>query len=181
MKEHNRAGDRVLQFPRRWHVLQDIDLARLLSGHDDLARLCDELEICADALPTLPDATTIERLCDVLDEQALRLERSTEPAIADLLGHDPANPITAPLVRRIRMRREGDAAHARDVIAALRPCGDGRAPPAAETLGYMLRCFFGGCRRAIDLEQLAFLGLAGHRLTPDARAMLTAHFGRSLP
>jgi hypothetical protein len=35
----------------------------------------------------------------------------------------------------------------------------------------MLRSFFTGGRRAIDFERLTIIALAGHRLTPDARAL----------
>ena len=46
-------------------------------------------------------------------------------------------------------------------------------------LGYMLRCFFDGCRRAMDFTELAILALGERRLTRDARALLIGSLARS--
>ncbi|AOH87043.1 hypothetical protein AWL63_22900 (plasmid) [Sphingomonas panacis] len=73
------------------------------------------------------------------------------------------------LLDRIRCRGVSQVMQAQDLIAALQPYA---APLPATTLGYMLRCFFEGCRADMAFEELAILVLAERRLTPAARSLL---------
>ena len=83
------------------------------------------------------------------------------------------------VLARIRARHAIDDSSAQDLIAALDPesTEPDRFPP--EMLGYMLRCFFDGCRRAMDFTELAILALGERRLTRDARALLIGSLARS--
>lgn len=172
MNERLGSGS-VVPFARRWHVIQEIDLVELVTRHEDLARLCDQLEACADALPAPPDRATIDALCHMLDDVAKRHER-TRPAIADLLDRAPVHPIATALIDRARTRHTAEEVHARDLIEALRVVGLHGHARSRDTLGYMLRCFFSSSRMGIEAEELALLAVAGHRLAADARDTLTA-------
>ena len=57
---------RVVPFCRRWHVIDEIDLVRLLAGHAELRTLCDLLEACADTLPVMPSPAQTTVLCQRL-------------------------------------------------------------------------------------------------------------------
>ncbi|MFV1920571.1 hypothetical protein VPH46_14235 [Sphingomonas sp. MJ1 (PH-R8)] len=155
---------------RRWHVIDEIDLVPLLSEHVRSEQLCRRLEKCADALPELPDAEEIEALCDALDAQAVE-QASREDALLDALFGAEAEPLADTLLAYVCAQHVTFAVQAQDLLAVLRPHAVDRGPCAA-TLGYMLRCFFDGCRAAMAFEELAIRTLAEARLTPAARLLL---------
>lgn len=167
---HNRFEGSVVPFARRWHIIQEIDLVRLIAAHRRRAALCDRLEQLADGLPALPPPADMASLCQDILDAAIRDEGDELPFLDAMLRHG-TDPLTDALLDHIRMRHWADVAMAQELVAALRPeAPDSR--PAADALGYLLRGFFSGCRRGIDFEQLAIVALAGHRLTPEARAVL---------
>ncbi|MBB3910295.1 hypothetical protein [Sphingomonas desiccabilis] len=155
---------------RRWHVIDEIDLVPLLCEHARGEQLCRRLEACADALPDLPDAEAIAALCDALEAQAVE-RPSREDALLDVLFGAEAPPLADTLLAYIRAQHVTCAVQAQDLLAVLRPHAVDRGPCAA-TLGYMLRCFFEGCRAAMAFEELAIRTLAERRLTPAARLLL---------
>lgn len=158
----------VVPFARRWHVIQEIDLVRLTGEHRRRADLCVQAEAIADALPCWPDADVLAAFIAALDGIAAR--EGDESALLDaMLLHGHHDPLAETLLRHVRQRHATDSEAACELVAALAE-GDDR--PCSETLGYMLRGFFNGCRRTIDFEQVTILALAGHRLTQDARALL---------
>ena len=155
---------------RGWHVIDEIDLVPLLSEHLRREQLCCRLERCADGLPGLPDAEEIAALCDELEAQAVE-QPSREDALLDVLFGVEAEPLADTLLAYIRAQHVTCAVQAQDLLAVLRPHAIDRKPCAA-TLGYMLRCFFDGCRAAMAFEELAIRTLAERRLTPAARLLL---------
>lgn len=167
--DRNPLQGSVVPFARRWHVIREIDLVRLIGGHRRRLALCDQAEEIADDLPRRPGATATAAFLAALDALVMHGEDDADAFLAAMLlsGHD--DPLTRTLLDHIHARHAADAAAARELIVTL---AGADAPPAPETLGHMLRGFFTGCRRAIDFEQLTILALAGHRLTPDARALL---------
>jgi len=178
--ERNRLQGSVVPFARRWHVIQEIDLVRLVGEHRRRAALCDRLEAVADRLPDRPapdEAAAIERALAAVVE---RDERDEIALLRAMLLHGPVQPLARSLIDHIRRRHASDAAAAQELTAALQPTAARDPVPSAETLGHMLRGFFTGCRRAIDFEQLTILTLAGHRLTPDARALLVEALSANL-
>lgn len=168
MIEHDGFAGRVVPIGGRWHVINQLDLARLCAAHARLRNVCDRLEACADALP--------DRLSDAEASAVYRDLRAVvvshprdEIAVIDaLFACDFCDPLTAAVVGRVRARHESDAIQADDILAAL----SGASAPCAEAFGYMLRSFFDGCRLAMDFTQLAVLTLGAGRLTPGAREML---------
>ncbi|WP_404338320.1 hypothetical protein AB2M62_05305 [Sphingomonas sp. MMS12-HWE2-04] len=168
MTESRRSADIVL--PRRWWMIDEIDLARLIAEQEDLAGLCDMLEACADALPIRPAPESASQLCASLHELVAR-EAEGDTTFAALFGRDAGDVLTLALLDQSRRRRADDALHAQDLIAMLQ-ADPSVCVASTDALGYMLRCFFNGCRAAMDIELLAILTLARHRLTSAARSLI---------
>lgn len=172
MIDRNPLFGSVEPFARRWHVIQEIDLAPLIARHSAVRALCDRLEDCADALPVLPSDDQRTELCADLRDLVERGGQDGDDPIDAMLMRRPGNPLTDALLDHVRYRRAADAAHAADLIEALSSTTANTV--AADTLGYMLRCCFDGCRRAMDFAELTILTLASHRLTPEARDILVS-------
>jgi hypothetical protein len=168
MTEHDEFAARVVPFAERWHVIHELDLARLIAAHARVRDVCDRLEACADALPRrLSDAET-DAVCRDLRAVFVSYPRDEDALIAALFGLGLGDPLTAAVVARMRASHVSDAIQADDILAAL----SGVSAPCAEAFGYMLRSFFDGCRQAVDFTQLAILTLGAGRLTRGARDML---------
>lgn len=169
--------ERTRRFPRGWHVIDEIDLVPLVREHVRAERLCARLERCADALPELAPADEIAELAEELAAHALQ-QTPREAELLEAMFGAQADPLGEALLAHIRARHVTSAVQAQDLLAALRPHGVDRQPCAA-TLGYMLRCFFDGCRSGIAFEELAIRTLADRRLTPDARMLLDSRLQAS--
>lgn len=170
--EANPPGGSVVPFARRWHVIHEIDLVRLIAGHRLRNGLCDRLERVADALPAPPPAALAAALCDMLAEIVARDGREALARLEALLPGKGGDGLTRGLIERIRARHAADAATADELAAALQ-AADLPDALGADALGYAIRCFATGCHATIEFELLAIVALAGHRLTPQARALLT--------
>jgi hypothetical protein len=168
MIEHDEFAARVVPFAGRWHVIHELDLARLIAAHARLRNVCDRLEACADALPDRLSNAEADAICRDLRAVVLSLPRDETAVIDALFTRHLGDPLTAAVVGRVRARHVSDAIQADDILAAL----SGVSAPCAEAFGYMLRSFFDGCRQAMDFTQLAVLTLGAGRLTRGARDML---------
>lgn len=152
-----------------WHMIDEIDLVGLVADHAGLAQLCNELEAVADALPILPSQEERDRLREEL-EHRLPTHEAREIALLDaLFDRMRASHLDRAILGHIAARRAACVVQAQDLVATLR--GDGH-PPAAETLGYMMRSFFQSCRQGMAFEELAILHVSARRLTPAARDLL---------
>lgn len=141
--------------------------ARMLAmEHRWLQALCDRLEDLADGLPGLPPAAERQALARDLTAVLPQHQARAVALLERLCSGSPCAPLGRVLLQRIRCQQGADAAHAQDVAAAL------RTPVAADTLGYMLRCFFDNSRRALAYEELAILALVGRHLSPATTALL---------
>ncbi|MDR7256416.1 hypothetical protein J2X47_000577 [Sphingomonas sp. BE270] len=149
-------------------MIDEIDLIALLADHAELARLCDLLEGVADDLPALPADDDATSLCHML-EHRLPTHEAREHRFRETVFAAQSMPNGEPLLDRIRCRGVSQIMQAQDLIAALQPSA---SPLPATTLGYMLRCFFEGCRADMAFEELAILVLADRRLTPTASTLL---------
>lgn len=165
----------VVPFARRWHVIHEIDLIGLIGEHRQRLALCARAEAMADDLPERPGTAQLTGFVAALEKMVAGGEG--QGAIRAMLSSGRDEGLRRTLLDHIRYRQLTDVSAARELIAAF---DEGDAFHAPETLGHMLRCFFTGCRRAVDFEQLAIIALAGHRLTPDARAMLADALADSL-
>ncbi|MBO9713286.1 hypothetical protein [Sphingomonas sp.] len=166
----------VVPFARRWWMIDEIELVPLVAEQAQLAILCDALEACADALPAAPEEAVAARLCARLDQVAARGETGAVEALAARLDTICGDPLALAMLDRCGPCRMADAVHAQDLAAMLRAGTNAGISPDA--LAYMLRCFFTGCRRTMDLELLALLALARNRLTAEARMLLSGALAR---
>ncbi len=156
----------------RWHVIAELDVARLVVRHRRLRGLCDRLEACADVLPARPPAGIVSALGRELGSR-LRVDFAGDrDFLRGNFESGRAARLDRTLLREVADRHAVCSDHASDVVAAL--CGDRNdaCPPSPETIGYMLRSFFEGCRDALVFEELAILKLGRLRLTTTARDML---------
>lgn len=164
--DRNPLQGSVVPFARRWHVIHEIDLIRLIQEHHRRLALCTQAEAIADDLPRRPAAPAMAAFREGLAGKGQWADGDYLQAML-VNGHE--GPLARTLIDHIRHRRMADGAAARELMAAF---DEADAFAAPETLGHMLRSFFTGCRRAIDFEQLTIIALAGHRLTPEARALM---------
>lgn len=167
----------VVPFAHRWHVIHEIDLIGLIQEQRRRLALCDQAEAIADALPNRPDRPTLDEFLDALESLIVRGTAGNGDYLASMLANGRGDPLSQTLLDHVRYRYRSDMAAARELIAVF---DEADAFSAPETLGHILRSFFTGCRRAIDFEHVTIIGLAGHRLTPDARALLIAALADSL-
>lgn len=153
-----------------WHMIDEIDLVATISAQSDWLRLCTRLEALADRLPAmLPHAETAS--------VRVALRRGADGADAFItlaetfFGRQMGSPLAYSLIGHVAARHAARTVQAHDLIEAL------GLPAAkaldAETIGYMLRCFFEGCRQIVALERLTLLELGAERLTAAARALVT--------
>jgi hypothetical protein len=144
----------------------------LAAEHVVLRALCDRLEKIADDLPHLPSAEechSVSRQLTVFVPQHYRSERAV---LSALFPRGKMSPLGSPLLGRIHSQHAMDELHAQDLSAVLESPGSD-----AQMLGYMLRCFFDGCGRALAFEELTILTLARQQLSPSMVALLTACLG----
>jgi hypothetical protein len=159
-------------FARRWHVIDQIDLAPVVSDHAGLEKLCAALERIADTLPDRPSSASVAVISDELEELLERHTPRETRLLEAMFERDLPRPLTHSLLDHIHARHISCSVQAQDVIAALRAGPETPHSVDAETLGYMLRCFFKGCRDAMAFELLSILTLAGDRLSRGAHALL---------
>ncbi|CAN5140110.1 hypothetical protein BH09PSE3_BH09PSE3_15810 [soil metagenome] len=162
----------VVPLCRRWHVIHELDLVRFAADHAEVRRLCDDLEACADTLPSPLSPPLLQSLCHGLRDFVARYEAEDRIFLNTMFGRNPPNSLARALILHVTARHAADASHALDLVTALDPKAVDHERFSVETLAYMLRCFFDGCRRAMDFEELTILTLGGNRLTPDARELL---------
>jgi hypothetical protein len=140
------CGQRHFSPPSLEIVLEDHLIQRIL---------CDDLEAVADRLPALPTLPAIRRLCDRLQCITTSHFVRAERMLASL--PTPQRPGHAAMTALHRMHLI-DEIHAQDLIATLWQHARLGKGQNADQLGYMLRCFFDGCRRAIALKESMIAG-----------------------
>ncbi len=126
------------------------DLDQLEDDHQVQRALCRDLEAIADALPDAPSPDTIRRV----GERIERVAALHFPRALALLGTLPADCAPSPEEFAILAAMQAnDATHGEDLVVAL--WRHVRRDPGvnAVQLGYMLRCYFDGCRRAIAFKE----------------------------
>jgi hypothetical protein len=166
------SGGTIVPLTKRSNEIPEDDILRLVEDHRQLGELCDLLECCADELPALPPAPVVQRICDALNGLYDPGDATSAPYPTVTQLYDAADPLAAVLIEQVHARHVADATHAEDLADALRGSLEMAERVTPNTLGYMLRCFFDGCRQAMDCEELAILALARHRLTTAARSLL---------
>jgi hypothetical protein len=148
-------------------MIREGDIVRLVAEHSAWLRLCARLEAMADELPRWPDKDEVH----LLRAQIQGLTQPRHPAVDstmdDLFIRERARPLARTLLEGFHLARAARLVDVEDILEAL-----DAEEMAANTLGYMMRSFFRGCRSAIAMEQLSLLTLGDRRLTVDARDLL---------
>lgn len=126
--------------------------ARLQDDHEARAALCAELERVADALPALPTPARIRRICHQIESTTTHFRRVDTMLEALAAGDD--TPFASDMLDSLAGMHVMDALHGEDLIAILWDSTARGAVARPGELGYMLRCFFDGCRRVAALESL---------------------------
>jgi hypothetical protein len=155
--------------PRCWHMIDEIDLVRLMAEHSAWLRLCARLESIADGLPELPQTDDVRLLRAQIEGLMGTPERVDERSLDMLFVRERVRPLARNLLDGFRLARAARVVDAQDILAALE---EGENGVSATALGYMMRSFFQGCRDAVAIEQLTLFALGKDRLTADARALL---------
>jgi hypothetical protein len=176
MTDSGGPPDPTIGSPRSSLDRHSIEIERMVAGHAALRDLCEQLEACADLLP---DPGSILRAALVSASLAATLRSHDAMDAAMLPGLipgllDPRRGIAmGALPGRIRACHASDQLHAEDLHDALAAAAIG-GPVHADTLGYMMRALFDGCRRGICFQEAVILLLGQARLTASARALLWA-------
>lgn len=159
-------------------VLDEGDIAPMVARHAAMRAICCELEDCANHLP---DRRVI-RYAAVLSADLAASLRDCEALGRDLWLHVTGVGCDAPadtLMGRMRHYHAADQLHAEDVHEALLRAVARPGLVHIDTLSYMMRCLFDGCRRCIDCREAALLLLARDRMSAAARSALTASLDTS--
>lgn len=124
--------------------------------------LCDRLEAIADSLPNELDRRECLLSARALGPQLLGIHRFEEQRIFPLfcagLGHAEDAQAIVERLKNEHFEDEGYAAELREALRAAARSGRAQNP---ETLGFMLRGFFGAVRRHVAFEQDHMLAALG--------------------
>jgi hypothetical protein len=160
---------KVLPFRRRWHVISEVDLGPLLADHAAVRRMCRDVEALADRLGSYPSIEERSAIADMM-HGCIREHVAVTSELLERLFAGEHLTFGGGILTRILLDQIADGVHAEDVAEALR--AEVLEPEQLDMLGYMLRCLFDSCRRALDFEELALLALGGKRLSTEARMAL---------
>lgn len=158
-------------------ALDEADVIALVAQHAGLRALCDELEACADRLP----GRAVLHHATLLSAQLatdLRRHQGFDAALFGSCGGPGAATPAGAVLARVRACHASDQLHAEDLHEALHAAAISPARLPAETLGYMMRSLFDGCRRSIDFQEATILWLAGDHFATAARARLCKSLAR---
>lgn len=139
---------------RETTLAQGGPVALMHHAHATKLAVCDRLEAIADGLPSnvsRHECESVARSIGPLLESAHRFEEdSVFPLCEALSGHSLA---VAGALERLRAEHREDASYGEEVAEALLQFVSGQGGLGAETLGFMLRGFFGALRRHIAFER----------------------------
>ncbi|GAA0336527.1 hypothetical protein GCM10009087_53760 [Sphingomonas oligophenolica] len=127
--------------------------ALLQDDQDARAALCTELEQLADALPALPTPARVRRLCNQIDIVTSIHFRRADAILAEAAAGFDVPPASGALEQLAEMHAM-DTMHGEDLISVLWDSVARGTVARPGEFGYMLRCFFDGCRRAVALENM---------------------------
>jgi len=124
----------------------------LQDDHEARAALCAELEQLADGLPSLPAPARIRRICNQIEAVTTHFRRAD--TLLETIAAPDIQPFASNMLERLVGMHLMDALHGEDLIAVLWDSTARGAVARPGEFGYMLRCFFDGCRRVMALESL---------------------------
>lgn len=113
--------------------------------------LCQKLEALADTLPSGVDTRAAAAISDQLRVILQHSHEAEETIIFAALV--AADPLTRPILDRLRMEHREDEDHVRDICDAIAVFAHDQSRTETEELGYMLRCLFTSLRRHIAFDR----------------------------
>ncbi|AWC21497.1 hypothetical protein CO731_00948 [Aminobacter sp. MSH1] len=129
-------------------------IAAIQRAHAEMLALCDRLEEIADSLPNEIDRRSCVLAARALGPAMVKVHRFEEQRLhsqfAARLAHSGEARETVERLKNEHFEDEGYAAELRDALRATARGGRAENP---ETLGFMLRGFFGALRRHIAFER----------------------------
>lgn len=143
---HHKTGD--AEIPEAGHPL-----VQLRHAHAAMLALCDRLEAIADSLPSDVsqfECEAVARAIVPLLESAQRFEE--EVVFPYCVERSQGGCSVVASFDRLRAEHREDMSYGEEIAEALRSIGSKRPVSGAETLGFMLRGFFGPLRRHIAFE-----------------------------
>ncbi|MEN3793636.1 hemerythrin domain-containing protein [Fulvimarina sp. MAC3] len=121
---------------------------------DEQERLCGQLESFADGLPGKVCWLTCKRLSQTLSALVRKAHRFEEEQVFPLIERGPdKDGIKFESLLRLSWEHIEDEGYAEEVAEALADLSEHPETEKAESLGYMLRGFFGSMRRHIAFER----------------------------
>lgn len=133
--------------------LNEQELTTLRQNHEELLRLCRNLEEVAGSLPFEID----EKLCRDVSEKVVPLLAKTqdfeEQVLFPDLDRNAGSCFTAMMIERLKNEHRCDRLAAVEISLTLKAMLDGHCGLSFETLGYMLRGFFECVRRHVAAEK----------------------------
>jgi hypothetical protein len=125
---------------------------QLQDDHDARLGLCTALESIADMLPALPGPARIRRLCGQIECAAALHFKRADTLLAELARGRETRALTD-LRGQLAEMHAMDSVHGEDLTAMFWDSIARGSVARPGEFGYMLRCYFDGCRRAIAIEQ----------------------------
>ena len=136
--------------------------AKLAQSHGQILELCDLLESIADSLPNHLDSRKCHQAAIMVQPTVEKMHRLEEDSVFPFLEETNPTESEREIIARLKEEHCEDECYAEELTDALNRIALGEGEPVApETLGYMLRGFFGAMRRHIAYEQEHFRLKAG--------------------
>lgn len=130
---------------------------KLAQSHRQILEVCELLESIADSLPNHLDSRKCHQAAILVQPTVEKMHRLEEESVFPFM--EQANPTDGEreVITRLKEEHCEDECYAEELTDALNKIALGEGEPIApETLGYMLRGFFGAMRRHISYEQEHF-------------------------
>jgi len=125
-------------------------LQEMEDDHQIQRALCHDLEAIADALPKAPPHAQLRRIAERIE----RVSKQHHPhALALLLSLPPEQRPSQEALSALAAMHSIDTSHGEDLITALWNYSESDTDRQEGALGYMLRCYFDGCRRAMAFKE----------------------------
>lgn len=134
--------------------LQDDSLAGMRQAHAAKLVLCERLEAIADSLPNELSRRECLLAARALGPMLCRIHRFEEERIFPVYrAHRDNHPEAIETIERLKDEHLEDEGYAAELREALRDAARIGKASAPETLGFMLRGFFGAIRRHVAFER----------------------------
>ncbi|MBW8282522.1 MAG: hemerythrin domain-containing protein [Rhizobium sp.] len=144
------------------------DLATLGRNHEDLLRLCRDLEDLADSLPFAIDEARCRDVAEQVVPLLTRTQEFEEQLLFPDLDRSAGSCFAAMMIERLKNEHRCDRMAAEEISLTLKAMLRGHCGLTFETIGYMLRGFFECVRRHVASEK----AMINQLIPPEPRMAL---------